>query len=83
MSSISSESLLFCRGAFVRLPQCQITDYLQATGGLKSLPYSRTRSTAQKRFCAVLQTVEKLSVIANQSADWCGDPLNFREICVI
>ena len=29
-----------------------------------------------------LETVEKLSVIANQSADWCGDPLNFREICV-
>jgi len=31
---------------------------------------------------AVPQTVEKLSVIANQSADWCGDPLTFREICV-
>jgi len=28
------------------------------------------------------ETVEKLSVIANQSADWCGDPLDFRETCV-
>ena len=28
------------------------------------------------------ETVKKLPVIANQSADWCGDPLNFRETWV-
>ena len=29
-----------------------------------------------------LETVEKLSVIANQSADWCGDPPNLRKYYV-
>ena len=29
------------------------------------------------------ETVKKLPVIANQSADWCGDPPKFRETCVL
>ena len=29
-----------------------------------------------------LETVKKLPVIANQSADWCGDPPNYRETCI-
>ena len=37
------------------------------------------KGTAERRS---LETVEKLSVIANQSADWCGDPPDLRETCV-
>ena len=36
----------------------------------------------QERESAPAETVEKLSVIANQSADWCGDPQEFMVICV-
>ena len=28
------------------------------------------------------ETVKTLPVIANQSADWCGDPPNYRKTCI-